>query len=73
MTEPAIARALGGRVWRSMLAMASALLATACFGVLADSGWPLAQAALAALSAAALLGAAGLLVQQRTQHPGEAP
>ncbi|MCA1812967.1 MAG: hypothetical protein LC624_03325 [Halobacteriales archaeon] len=73
MTEPAIARALGGKVWRSLLGCIATLLATACFGVLVDSGWTLPQAGLASACAAALLLAAGVLVQQRTQLQGETP
>lgn len=70
--QPAIARALTGRLWRMLSLSACALGLTAVFGVLVDAGWTLAQSLLGAILAAALLGLASILVQQRVAKQ-EAP
>lgn len=70
MQQPVIAHALGGRLWRGLVAGTAALGLTAVFGVLVDAGWGLAQATLGAVIAGALLGLAGILVQQRVAQQG---
>lgn len=66
--EPAIARALGGRVWSWTVASAAALGGTALFAALVDAQWTLAQAGLGAIIGAALLVLGGILVRHRRDH-----
>lgn len=65
MTDPAIARALGGRLWERLAVAIAALGLTAVFATLVDAGWDLAQSALGAVIGGAALWLGGVLVQQR--------
>jgi hypothetical protein len=68
--EPAIVRALGGRLWSGLVVTIGLLGLTAVFGVLVDAGWPLGKSFAGAALAGTLLGLGGVLVRQRIR--GEA-